>query len=93
MADTVKEMTDEEAEYWDDLFTRTTPKIDESGGPNNGFFTERRERLAREAAEAVEMVTVDRLTIQWLHAKAEATHKTPAEIIGELVRKELASTS
>jgi hypothetical protein len=30
------------------------------------------------------------LTIQWLRTKAEITNKTPAEIIGELVRKELA---
>jgi hypothetical protein len=27
----------------------------------------------------------------WLHAKAEAAHKTPAQIIRELVRKEPAS--
>ena len=30
---------------------------------------------------------VDRQTAQWLRAKADATHKTPAEIIGELVRE------
>ncbi|GHU24279.1 hypothetical protein FACS1894172_10470 [Spirochaetia bacterium] len=93
MADTMKEMTDEEAEYWDELFTRSTPRIDESGGPNNGFFTERRVRLAREAVEADETVKVDHQTAQWLRAKAEATHQTPAQIVGELVRKELASVS
>jgi hypothetical protein len=60
------------------------------------------ERLAREAQtkgltevacppQADEMVALDRQTIQWLRTRAEATHKTPAEIIGELVRKELAS--
>ncbi|MHC6202093.1 hypothetical protein ACYULU_02750 [Breznakiellaceae bacterium SP9] len=92
------DMTDEEYDALDELWTRTTPKIDESGSPNNGFFTERSrlreggERPAR-AAEADETVQVDRLTIQRLHAKAEATHKTPAEIISEPVRKEPASAS
>ncbi|GHV81056.1 hypothetical protein AGMMS49944_28470 [Spirochaetia bacterium] len=84
------DMTYEEYDALDELWTRTTPKIDESGSPNNGFFTERRERLAREAAEADETVTVDHQTAQWLRAKANATHQTPAEIIGELVREKIA---
>ncbi|MCL2844731.1 MAG: hypothetical protein FWE23_04675 [Chitinivibrionia bacterium] len=29
-------MTDEEADYWDELFTRTTPEVSKSGKP--GFF-------------------------------------------------------
>ena len=91
MADAMKEMTDEEAEYWDELFTCTTPKL--ASGPQRGFFTERRERLAREAAEADETVKVDHQTAQWLRAKADATHKTPAEIIDELVREKIAVTA
>jgi hypothetical protein len=83
-----KDLTDEEYDALDELLTRTTPKL--SGKPG-GFFTERA-RL-REAAEEAETVPVDRLTAGWLRAKAEATHKTPAELIGELVRKELASAS
>jgi hypothetical protein len=91
MADTSQnysDMTDEE--YWalDDEVTRNPPNL--TGKPG-GFFTERAK--AREAAEAAETVHVDRLTAGWLRAKAEATHKTPAELIGELVRKELASAS
>jgi hypothetical protein len=86
MADNVKEMTDEEAEYWDERYTRTTPKIDTTGA-NNGFFAERRARLDREAAQTVQ---VDTLTIGWLNTMAEKTHKTPTEIIGELVREKIA---
>ncbi|GHV81374.1 hypothetical protein AGMMS49944_31650 [Spirochaetia bacterium] len=87
----MKDLTDEEYDALDELYTRTTPEL--SGKP--GYYTTHimpliKERLAREADETIR---VDRLTIQWLHAKAEATHKTPAEIIGELVRKELASAS
>jgi hypothetical protein len=38
-------------------------------------------------------VEVDALTASFLHAKANATHQTPAEILGGLVRKELAATA
>jgi hypothetical protein len=31
----------------------------------------------------------DTLTMNYLITKAEATHKTPAQIVGEMVRKEL----
>ena len=92
------DMTDEEYDALDELWTRTTPRIDESGGPNNGFFTERRKRLARETqtqglTKADETVKVDHQTAQWLRAKADATHKTPAEIIDELVREKIAVTA
>jgi hypothetical protein len=80
------DMTDEEYDALDELLTRTTPKL--SGNPG-GFFTERKERMARLA----ETDQRDRLTSEWLNTKAETTHKTPAELIGELVRKELASAS
>jgi hypothetical protein len=96
----MKDLTEEEYDALDELWTRTTPEIDE-GKP--GYYTTHimpliRERMAREAqtqglTEADEMVTLDRLTIQWLRTRAEATHKTPAEIIGDLVRKELAAQS
>ncbi|GHV77094.1 hypothetical protein AGMMS49942_19150 [Spirochaetia bacterium] len=75
-------MTEEEAWALDDEVTRNPPDV---AGITGGFFTERARR------REVQTVEVDRLTIQWLRAKAEATHKTPAEIISELVRKELAS--
>ena len=43
------DMTDEEYEALDELLTRTTPRL---AGKPGGFFTERRKRMAREAAEA-----------------------------------------
>ena len=49
--------------------------------------------MAREAAEANETVKVDHQTAQWLRAKAEATHQTPAQIVGELVREKIAVTA
>ncbi|GHU60260.1 hypothetical protein FACS189444_6890 [Spirochaetia bacterium] len=74
------EMTEEEANYWDEYYTRNPPKIDPTK-KGTGFFTQRK-ILGR-------TITVDTLSADYLTTKAIATHKTPAEIIGELVRKEL----
>jgi hypothetical protein len=52
-------------------------------GKPGGFFTERRDR----------MILLDQFSADYLKAAAEAEHKTPAQIVGELVRKELASAS
>jgi hypothetical protein len=69
-------MTEEEASALDELWTKTTPVIDTSKG---GYFTQNMSRL----------VEVDDLTAAYIRAKADATHQTPAQIIGALVRKEL----
>jgi hypothetical protein len=74
------QMTEEEADYWDDYYTKNPPKVDPSK-KGTGFFT-RRKTLGR-------TITVDTLSADYLTTKAIATHKTPAEIIGDLVRKEL----
>jgi hypothetical protein len=71
-------MTDEEADVLDEYYTQNTIMPD-PGKP--GFFEQHKEMF----------VGVDPITAANLRAKAEATHKTPAQIIGELVRKELAS--
>ena len=74
-------MTDEEADYLDEYYTKNPPVP----GPNGtGFFTQRR-KTARS-------ITIDDLSADWLITKAIATHKTPAEIISDLVRKEIAAT-
>ncbi|GHV33093.1 hypothetical protein AGMMS4952_24610 [Spirochaetia bacterium] len=87
MVDTAKnysDMTDEE--YWalDDEVTRNPPDV---SGITGGFFTERTRQ--REGAECT--IILDQFSADYLKAAAEATHKTPAQIVGELVRKELKS--
>jgi hypothetical protein len=74
------EMTEEEADYWDEYYTKNPPKVDPTK-KGTGFFT-RRKTLGR-------TITVDTLSADYLMTKAIATHKTPAQIIGDLVRKEL----
>jgi hypothetical protein len=74
------DMTEEEYDALDERWTRTTPKIDESDSANNGFFTERRER----------MLLLDEKTVQYIRAKAGALRQTPAELVAEFVRRDLA---
>jgi hypothetical protein len=54
-------MTEEEAEYWDEYYTKNPPEIDPN--TNGGFAT-----------------------------KSIVTHKTPTEIIGEMVRERIATS-
>ena len=72
----MKEMTDEEAEFFDDYFTNNTVMPDLS---KPGYF-------ARKYGMTVRL---DPDITQFLAARAEATHKTPSEIVNELVREKL----
>ena len=76
----MKEMTDEEADALDEYYTKNPPKVDPT--KNGGF-----------AKKSFRMVALDRLSEDYLFTKAIATNKTPTEIIGELVRGEIARTA
>ena len=71
------EMTEEEADALDELWTKTTPKTRKGEG---GFFTEHRAR----------MLLLDEATVRILDARAKAAHQTPTEFITKLIRKDLA---
>jgi hypothetical protein len=77
-----KDLTDEEYDALDEKYTRTIPEIDTS---KPGYYTTHIKPLLKEDT----LITVDKLTAGWLRAKTEATHKTPAELIGELVREKI----
>ncbi|MCL2006720.1 MAG: hypothetical protein FWG77_01410 [Treponema sp.] len=71
-------MTEQEARELSDLLTRTDPEI----GPNGtGYLS---------LLEARHM-GLDNLTINYLMTKASEAHKTPAQIIGEMVREKIAA--
>jgi hypothetical protein len=74
----MSDMTEEEAWALDDEVTRNPPNV---AGKPGGFFTDRRDR----------MVIPDQFSAGYIKSAAEAEHKTPAEIIGELIRKEIAA--
>ena len=72
-------MTDEEADYWDEYYTKNPPVP----GPNGtGYFTR--------CKNAALSVTIDSVTANYLTTKAAADHTTPAQIISELVREKIA---
>jgi len=71
-------MTDEEADTLDELLTRTTPKL----GPNGiGFFS----------GKGYQMIALDEDTARILNAKSIATHRSPTELVAELVHEQLAA--
>ena len=73
-------MTEEEANYWDDYYTKNPPVP----GPNGtGFFTQKR--------KTAHSLTIDSLCADWLLTKAIAANKTPSDIISEWVHKEIAA--
>jgi len=72
------QMTEEEAERLDELWTKTTPEIDIS---KPGYFTK----------HMVHLIEVDTISAAYLRARADADHKTPSQIIGEIVREQMST--
>jgi hypothetical protein len=74
------DMTDEEYDALDEELTRTVPKL----GPNGtGFLSQREMRF----------FGLTNITVNYLLTKARADHKSPAQLIDELVGKEMATAS
>jgi len=72
------DMTDEEYDALDEELTRTVPKL----GPNGtGFLSQREMRF----------LGLTNLTVNYLLSKATANNKSPAQIIDELIYKEIAT--
>jgi hypothetical protein len=63
---------------WTNSGPATTPEID-TGKP--GFLTRK----------GFAMVSLDPVAATYLQARAAATHHSPPEIIGEMIRKEIAA--
>jgi hypothetical protein len=74
-------MTEEEAFALDEKWTKTTPKV----GPNGSGFLSKRKAAAH-------IITIDDLSADWLITKAIANHKTPAEIISEMVQEQITAS-
>jgi len=72
------DLTEEEYDALDEYWTKNTPKV----GPNGTGFVSRRE---------AKIFGLDDLSADYLLTKAIADHKTPAQIINEMVRERLAA--
>jgi len=71
-------LTDEEYAALDEKWTRETPMVNFS---RPGMFA--RQRFLLES--------LDTVAANYIHIRAEVDHKTPAQIIGAMVRKEMAA--
>ena len=71
-------MTDEEYDALDEFLTKTTPHL--TNVP--GIFARQRALLG----------ALDEVAANYILTKAESSHKTPAKIIGEMVREKIAVT-
>ena len=71
------DMTEEEYDALDELWTKTTPKV---GANGTGFISRRNARL----------FGLDDLSMDYLITKSMADHKAPADIIGEMIRERIA---
>jgi hypothetical protein len=74
-------MTEEEAFALDEKWTRTDPKI----GPNGSGFLSKR--------KAAHMITIDSFSADYLFSKAIADHKTPADIISDMVQERITAAA
>jgi hypothetical protein len=72
------DMTDEEYDALDEELTRTIPKL---GPDGTDWFSQMEMRLWGLADE----------TVKYLIDKAMASHKTPAQLVDEIVGKEMAA--
>ena len=74
------DMTDDEYDALDEELTRTVPTL----GPAGSDWLEQRE---------MRLMGLTKLSTDFLLTKASATSRSPAQIIDDLVRKEIAAAS
>jgi hypothetical protein len=70
-------MTDAEADALDEKWTKNPPKV---GANGTGFLSKHR---------SARMITLDTVSSGYITAKAYKLHKTPSEIIDEMVEKDM----
>jgi len=74
----MKTMTDEEADALDEYYTKNPPRVDPS--KNGGF-----------AKKSFKLVAIDNFCADYLMTKAISDHKSPDQIINEMVRERIAA--
>ena len=71
-------MTDEEADALDEYYTKNPPRVDPR--KNGGF-----------AKKSFKLVAIDDFCADYLITKALSDHKTPDQIINEILRERIAA--
>ena len=71
-------LTEEEAERLDELYTKNPPDIDLS---RPGIFMQRKETP----------IFLDEFAVRYITTKAVATKHTPAEVVSDMIRRDMAA--
>ena len=71
-------MTDEEADALSELVIKNPPKV--SGDGKSGFFMKHKGNI----------IVLDDISATWLHVTSESTHKTPSDLVNEMIREKMA---
>jgi len=72
-------MTEEEANYWDEYYTKNPPKVDPA--KKGGYFTRQRELLN----------VLDQVSADYIINISLSNNKMPAQVIGEMVLERIAA--
>jgi len=76
----MKTMTDEEADALDKYYTKNPPRVDPR--KNGGF-----------AKKSFKLIAIDNFCADYLITKSISDHKTPDQIINEMVRERIAAAA
>ena len=71
-------MTDEEAKALADEFAKNPPKV--TGDGKSGFFMKHKGNI----------IILDDVAATWLRVTSESTHKTPSDLVNEMIRERMA---
>jgi len=71
-------MTDEEANALAEQVTLNPPKV--TGDGKSGFFMKHKGNV----------IILDDVSATWLRVTSESTHKTPSDIVSEMIREKIA---
>ena len=74
----MKTMSDEEADALDEYYTKTPPRVDPR--KNGGF-----------AKKSFKLIAIDDFCANYLMTRALSDHKTPDQIISEMVQERIAA--
>jgi hypothetical protein len=74
------DLTEEEYDALDEYYTKNPPKV--SGDGKSGFFMKHKGNI----------IIVSDTTATYLRAKADADHKTPSEIVDEMIQERIFAT-
>ena len=73
------DLTEEEYDALDDYYTKNPPKV--SGDGKSGFFMKHKGHV----------IIINDVSAAYLRARADAVHKTPSELVDEMIHEKIAA--